>query len=334
VINKCSGRFYSGNNHSDITSEVINKVLANQGVSITQKKLNILLNIKGVTFDLPFDSQTFPALFGLVGKPALLVYPPKEGKPKSRRPKAGIYIFTHLATGRKYVGSSNSLSRRLEQYFNPNPLFYKEYGLLLPLIKKEGFSAFNLEVFVMPEELSSDYNFLFLEQYHLLDSNFNLNTQRVVNFRVNQGNTVYLYDFEGKILYYTATSLNVLKADLGVHHATVTKCIKTGSLYLDYFIITDQLKPDANKAGLSLEELSKLILDKRSLFLKKDFSLKNSKSVYIKQDVTGVIYNFSSITSLVKYFDSINIKANRNKIASCLNTNESYLGYTYYTGTS
>ena len=146
-MNKCSGRFYSRN--SDITSEVINKVLANQGVSITQKKLNILLNIKGVTFDLPFDSQTFPALFGLVGKPI------------SRRPKAGIYIFTHLATGRKYVGSSNSLSRRLEQYFNPNPLFYKEYGLFLPLIKKEGFSAFNLEVFVMPEELSSDYNFFF-----------------------------------------------------------------------------------------------------------------------------------------------------------------------------
>jgi hypothetical protein len=280
-----------------------------------------LLNIKGVTFDLPFNSHTFPALFGLVGKP------------KSRRPKAGIYIFTRLATGRKYVGSSNSLSRRLEQYFNPNPLFYKEYGLLLPL-KKEGFSAFNLEIFVMPEELSSDYNFLFLEQYHLLDSNFNLNTQRVVNFRVNQGNTVYLYDFEGKILYYIATSLNGLKAELGVHQATVTKCIKTGSLYLDDFIITDKLKPDAKKAGLSLEELSNLISDKRSLFLKKDFSLKNSKSIYIKKDVTGVTHNFPSITSLVKYFDSINIKANRNKIASCLNTNESYSGYTYYTGTS
>ena len=232
------------------------------------------------------------------------------------------------------MGSSNSLSRRLEQYFNPNPLFYKEYGLLLPLIKKEGFSAFNLEIFVMPEELSSDYNFLFLEQYHLLDSNFNLNTQRVVNFRVNQGNTVYLYDFEGKILYYTATSLNGLKAHLGVHHSTVTKCIKTGSLYLDYFIITDQLKPDAKKAGLSLEELSKFISDKRWLFLKKDFSLKNSKSIYIKQDVTGVTQHFPSITSLVKYFDSINIKANRNKIASCLNTNESYLGYTYYTNTT
>lgn len=313
-------RFYSKN--SRITSEVLNKVVANQGVSITQKKLDNLLSIKGVTFDLPFNSQTLPALFGLVGKP------------KTRRRKAGVYIFTHLATGRKYVGSSNSLSRRLEQYFNPNPSFSKEYGLLLPLIKKEGFSAFNLEVFVMPEEFTSDYYFLFLEQYHLLDGGFNLNTQRVVNFRVNQGITVYLYDIEGKILYYTATSLNGLKADLGIHHTTSTKCIKTGSLYLDYFRITDQPIPTARKAGLSLEELSKLILDKKSLFLKKDFSLKNSKLIYIKQDVTGITLNFPSITSLVKYFDSINIKANRNKIASCLNTNDSYLGYTYYTGIS
>jgi hypothetical protein len=110
-----------------------------------------------------------------------------------------------------------------------------------------------------------------LEQYHLLDNDFNLNTQRVVNFRVNQGITVYLYDIEGNILYYTASSLNGLKADLGIHHATSTKYIKTGSPYLDYFIITDQLKPTAIKAELSLEELSKLILDKKSLFLKKRF---------------------------------------------------------------
>lgn len=77
----------------------------------------MLLSIKGVTFDLPFNSETFPALFGLVGTP------------KTRRRKAGIYIFTHLATGKKYVGSSNSLSRRLEQYFNPNPSFFFLWGI-------------------------------------------------------------------------------------------------------------------------------------------------------------------------------------------------------------
>jgi GIY-YIG catalytic domain len=321
--NKKNGRrFYSDNSDNRITSEVLNGVLANQGVSITQEELNILLNLKGVTFELPLNNQTYSAFFSLVGRP------------KTRKRKAGIYIFTHLATGRKYVGSSNSLSIRLEQYFNPNPEFSKDYGLLLPLIKAEGFSAFKLEVLVMPEELSSDNYFLFLEQYYLLDKKFNLNTQRVVNFRVNQVVTVYLYDIEGKILYYTATSLNGLKADLGVHYATSTKFIKTGSLYLNYFLITDQLKPAARKAGLSLDELSKFILDKKALFLKQDFSMKTSKLIYIKQDVTGVKSNFPSITSLVKHFESINIKANRNKIASCLNTNESYLGYTYYTGIS
>ena len=95
-----------------------------------------------------------------------------------------------------------------------------------------------------------------------MDGYFNLNTQRVVNFIVNQGIIVDIYGIEGNILYYTVTYLNGLKADLGIHYTTSTKCIKTGSLYLYHFRITDQLIPTARKAGLSLEELSKLILDK------------------------------------------------------------------------
>lgn len=46
-----------------------------------------------------------PKLLGLIGKP------------KTRGLKAGVYIFTLKPTGHKYVGSSNSLSRRLYQYF-------------------------------------------------------------------------------------------------------------------------------------------------------------------------------------------------------------------------
>lgn len=82
-MNKNDRRFYSDNSNSRITSEVLNEVLVNQGVSITQEELNKLLNIKGVTFDLPLNSQTYSALFGLVGRP------------KTRKRKAGIYIFLH-----------------------------------------------------------------------------------------------------------------------------------------------------------------------------------------------------------------------------------------------
>lgn len=85
------------------------------------------------------------------------------------------------------MGSSNSLSRRLDQYFTFKHLNQENSGKLLPFIKKDGFSNFSLEIFVMPATLSSDYYFLFLEQYFLLHKSFNLNTQRIVNFRVNQG---------------------------------------------------------------------------------------------------------------------------------------------------
>lgn len=89
-----SCRFYSVDSNSRITSEAINKVLANQGVSITQEKLDTLLKIKGVTFDLPFDSQTYPALLGLIGKPALLVYLQGTVNLKADDLKP-VYIFLH-----------------------------------------------------------------------------------------------------------------------------------------------------------------------------------------------------------------------------------------------
>lgn len=93
----------------------------------------------------------------------------------------------------------------------------RDYGLLLPLIEKKGFSAFNLEIFVMPED-SILYSHLFLEQCHILTGNYKLNTQTVVNFRVDQGITIYLYDSKGEILYNTTTSLNELKDNLSIHH--------------------------------------------------------------------------------------------------------------------
>lgn len=55
----------------------------------------------------------------------------------------GVYIWTHLSTGNKYVGSSSKLARRLIGYFNGT---HKETGKLIPLINSKGVSAFKLEV--------------------------------------------------------------------------------------------------------------------------------------------------------------------------------------------
>jgi excinuclease UvrABC nuclease subunit len=85
------------------------------------------------------------------------------GKPKSKSfRKSGVYIFTHKETNSKYVGFSNSLSRRLAQYFSDDSYMNKENtGQITSLIQKEGFKKFSLEIFVMSPEFSSEYYFLY-----------------------------------------------------------------------------------------------------------------------------------------------------------------------------
>lgn len=185
---------YSSKSNNGEEAEVINKLVRNQGISITLSELDRLKEIPGVKYDLPLNSETVKSFNSLIGGP----------KTRLRRP--GVYIFTHKKTGHKYVGSSNSLSRRIHQYFNGS-YFNKHSGLLIPLIKCEGLQAFTLEVFVMPNDFISGFYFLFLEQYYLLQETFKLNTQRVVNFRVSQGKNIYLYGAYNNILYYISNSL-------------------------------------------------------------------------------------------------------------------------------
>lgn len=292
-------------------------MVANQEVSITQFELDELKKVPGIKFDLPITHEAQVYFINAVGKP------------KARGFKVGVYVFTHKPTGDKYVGSSNNLSRRLDQYFTFKHL-NKNSGQLVPLIKKEGFDKFSLEIFVMPTKFSSDFYFLFLEQYYLLDKKFNLNTQRVVNFRVNQGTNIYMYDLEGKILYYTSKSLNQIRGDLGIHHNTCANCIKNGNSYLNFFKLSDIPLEGVNKANLSNSELVNLISEKKSQFLKDTSKLKFSVLVTIKDIETGKTSMFPSILDVVKHFESKNVKVDKNKIAKCLKTGEVYKGYIFY----
>ena len=56
----------------------------------------------------------------------------------------GVYMFIHKNTAQKYVGSSNLLRRRMDDYFKgeqAKPATYlfkvKEAGKILPFLKKE-----------------------------------------------------------------------------------------------------------------------------------------------------------------------------------------------------
>lgn len=228
-------------------SEVINSVLVNQKVAITQKELDKLINLPSVKFDLPITNETYPSLLALIGKP------------QSRRSNTGVYVFIHILTGNKYVGSSNDLTRRFKQYFDKDALFgNNNTGLLTPLIEKQGLGAFSLQVIVVPSSYPK-FSHCFLEQYYLLDKSFNLNTHKVVNFRVNQGFKIFLYDLYCKTLYYSSNSLNAFCADLGIHSSSYRKCISSGSPYLDFFVISNTLITDAVPANLTESDVRELL---------------------------------------------------------------------------
>ena len=64
-----------------------------------------------------------------------------------------------------FGGSTAKYFCGLDQYFTFKGFNVENSGQLLPLIKKEGFDKFSLEIFVMPPEFSSGFYFLFLVSF-------------------------------------------------------------------------------------------------------------------------------------------------------------------------
>ena len=92
-------------NKTPVTSATINKVLAKQNLIVSEEKLQKLLAVKGVEFDLPVTKATLSSFQSMVGKS---VY--SGGF-------AGLYVFTHIASDHRSEGSSNCLIRRMNYYF-------------------------------------------------------------------------------------------------------------------------------------------------------------------------------------------------------------------------
>jgi len=136
------------------------------------------------------------------------------------------------------------------------------------MIEKEKLEAFTLEVTAIPSSFSN-YAHCFLEQYNLLDKRFNLNTHKIVNFRVNQGFNIYLYDKDCKTLYYSSKSLNAFCADLGIHHTSYKKHIVNKELFLGYFIISNSLISEAVPTDLTETLVRELIKKQRTYSLNK-----------------------------------------------------------------
>ena len=280
------------------TSLIINNILLNQNLSVTDSKLEDLLKVKGVDLDLPISTpEKYQLLAQLTGKSKYKGF-------------SGVYIFTHKNTGQKYVGSSNLLRRRMEYYFKG------EFGKFLPLLHKEGLKAFSLKIFKLDSNIFSNQDALILEQYYLLNKEFNLNTLRVINAGSSKGDAVYVYDLTCSTLYYLAKSSIELKRVLKIHTKTSKTYVDSKRPYLNKFLLLSYPIPTAVASNLSVNTLLDIMEKER----KDIYTLGTRRSIPVELEIkegnrfvesNGQPLKFDSLTSCIEYLRKLGLTIKR-----------------------
>jgi hypothetical protein len=291
------------NNEKPTNSSIINKILLNQNLSVTDSKLEKLLRVKGVELDLPISTPENKQLLAkLTGK-------------SNYKGFFGVYIFIHKNTGHKYVGSSNLLRRRMDYYFKGN---FPLSGKFLPLLHKEGLRAFKLIIFKLDSNIFSYKDALILEQYYLLNKQFNLNTLRVVNAGSSKGDSVFVYDLTCSTLYYHAKSSIELKRVLKIHTETSKKFVDSKIPYLNKFLLLSYSIPTALTSDISVDKLVDIMQKKRKdmyiLGTRRSISVEleiKEGNTFVNSDSIGQTLNFDSLTSCVEYLRELGLRIKR-----------------------
>lgn len=305
------------NSGKSTTSTIINKILSNQNIIVTELKLNELLKVTGVEIDLPITTpKNNKLLENLTGKSKYKGF-------------FGVYVFLHKNTGQKYVGSSNLLRRRMDYYFKGvrsiTPNDERLTGKFVPFLKKEGLKAFKLIIFKLDSNKFSIQDALILEQYFLLNKEFNLNTLRVINAGSSKGDAVYVYDLTCKTLYYHAKSKIELKRVLKIHPETSKKYVDSKIPYLNKFLLLSYSIPTASISNITIEELL-VIMQKERQYL---YILGTRRNIPVKLEIKegntfiearnsassdANTINFNSLTSCIEYLRGLGLTIKRDTL--------------------
>ncbi len=293
------------------TSSVINKILLNQNLSVTDAKLEELLEVKGVEINIPIsNSKDNKLLEELTGKSKYKGF-------------FGVYFFIHKNTNQKYVGSSNLLRRRMDYYFkgeySTTAGELKPVSKFLQLLHKEGLAAFKLIIYKLDENKFTSKDALILEQYYLLNKVFNLNTLKVVNAGSSKGDGVYIYNLTCNALLYHAKSRIELKRVLKIHPESCKIYIDYKFPYLNKFILLSFPIPTASTSNISIQNLIDIMQRERQ----NTYILGNRRSIpvelVIKEgntfiDSWGQTLNFDSLTSCIKYLRGLGLTIKRDTL--------------------
>ena len=295
------------NSGKPTTYLVINKILLNQNLVVTETKLEQLLKVKGVELDLPISTaKDHKLLDELAGK-------------SIHKGFFGVYFFIHKNTGHKYVGSSNLLRRRMDYYFKGD-FSVSPAGKFLPLLHNEGLKAFKLIIFKLDSNTFSRQDALILEQYYLLNKEFDLNTLRVVNAGSSIGDPVYVYDLTCSTLYYRAKSKIELKRVLKIHTETSKKFVDYKIPYLNKFLLLSYPIPTASMSNISIKELLGIMEKERQ----DTYTLGTRRSIPVELEIKegntfvdsvgGHRLKFDSLTSCIEYLRELGLTIKRDTL--------------------
>lgn len=307
------------NSGKSTTHSVINSILLKQNLSITNSKLEELLKVKGVEINLPVVTPEDNKLLAKL-----------TGKSKYKG-FFGVYIFTHKNTGQKYVGSSNLLRRRLDYYFKKD---FPLTGKFLPILHKEGLGAFNLKIFKLSNNKFNSQDALILEQYFLLNREFNLNTLRVVNVGSYKGEGVYIYDLTCSTLYYHANSKIELKRVLKIHPETTRKYIDSNIPYLNKFLFLSYPIFSAVMGGMPITELIDIMQKERQIMYRLGtrrnipviLEIKEG-NIFVDSSIISHTLNFDSLTSCIEYLRKLGLTIKRDTLTKYIKNKKVFYNF-------
>lgn len=322
----------------------------NSGKTVTAKKINEILaycNIKISEQELKYLIDTPSFTLTNLDKKSIIkeILKDKLGLPNSKERIPGIYIFTHLNTGRKYVGSSSQLAFRLNGYIN---LSHRESGLLIPLLKKEGLKNFSLQVFPFYDNYIKGSE-IALEQYYLLDPSFTLNTIRVANNPFPEGEgpfrnfpqgvspfgtsgsnskSLYMYNRDMTILYFFSTQQIDFIRKLNIHHTTFTKHLENGTYYLGKYLFSREAVLTAKVKDISDLDLA-LMLEKDRAKYNINKPVSSSSKPVILTDVNNLENTvvLPSLGKCVEYLQNKGLPASQVTLVKHINLGKAYNGY-------
>jgi len=225
------------------------------------------------------------------------------------------------------VGSSLELAHRLSGYIVGRHR-ETETGLLIPLLKKEKLQNFSLQVFPLQDNYTKGSEII-LEQYHLFNPTFTLNTIRVANNPAgSNAKTLYIYNRDKTLLYYHSTQQIDFIRKLNVHHTTFTRHLNNGTYYLGKYLFLREPVLTARVKDLSDTDLAFMLQNDRKKYnINKPLNSLSKTVLLTDVNNSNNTKLFTSLGKCVGYLKNKNLSANQTTLIKRINLGEAYHGY-------